>query len=233
MNKQLKTIESGETFNFGGYDWTKLDDDFYGGTLVMTNDIIFKKAFDEDNCNDWRESSLRSDLNDKNNEFFKTIFENESLPFGQDWDEYFLTILSDLTADDGMKNYETSSDYVALLTCDLYRKYRDIIPPADDYYWTMTPWTCDASYSRYVRLVNSTGTLYHSYASYGNSGVRPLCRLKSEISVSVKGDDLTAHLPDNSDYKRGYKDGFAAALEKMADFIGEQEYDLENCEDEE
>ena len=40
-----------------------------------------------------------------------------------------LPFVSDLTSDDGMKNYGTAEDYVFLLSCDLYRKYREQIPP--------------------------------------------------------------------------------------------------------
>jgi len=94
----------------------------------------------------------------------------------------FLLITSDLTADNGQTDYGTSEDYIALLSCDLYRKHREIIPPVGNWYWTLTPM---ASNSRSARLVFSSGTLSNGSAFIGVIGVRPLCRLKSEILVST------------------------------------------------
>ena len=49
------------------------------------------------------------------------------------------------------------------------------------YWWLRTPNSSDA---RYVRNVNSDGTLDYNVACDGNGGVRPLCNLKSSILVS-------------------------------------------------
>ena len=59
----------------------------------------------------------------------------------------------------------------------------------DAWCWNLTPWTCDASYSCNVRYVISSGAMNWSNAYIGYSGVRPLCYLKSEILVSVPGED--------------------------------------------
>ena len=59
----------------------------------------------------------------------------------------------------------------------------------DAWCWNLTPWTCDASNSYFVRYVNSSGALDWNFACNGNLGVRPLCYLKSEILVSVPGED--------------------------------------------
>ena len=217
MKKQVKTLESGENFDFGAHNWTKLDDDLDGGTLVIMTGILCKKAFDEDNCNDWRKSSLRKWLNRKDTDLGRVIGANERLLTGDDFNRYFLTIISDLTADDGMKDYGISKDCFALLTCDLYRKYRDIIPPVDDWYWTLTPWTCNAGNSDYVRYVNTGGALNYYHACNGYRGVRPLCRLKSEIFVSAEGAENENI--ESADYERGYNDGYAEAFEVLDDFI--------------
>ena len=186
---QLAMLEPGTQFEYGCYTWTKLDDDIDGGTLVISTEIVQHKTFDENNRNDWRFSSLRSWLNDckKSGDsvgFLKELIESDGVKLGD-----FLRITSDLTSDDGMKNYGQAEDTIALLTCDLYRKYRDTIPPVDDWYWTLTSWTCNTSDSSNVRHVSTTGTLHSSSAYGGNLGVRPLCRLKSDILVSVDSDD--------------------------------------------
>ena len=104
----------------------------------------------------------------------------------------FLDWESDLTADDGMTDYGTTTDKIALLSDSLYRKYRQYIPLVDDWCWTLTPWTCNPEYTAYVRNVNSSGELDYSIAYGGYWGARPLCYLESSIFVSVPYDDETA-----------------------------------------
>ena len=53
------------------------------------------------------------------------------------------------------------------------------------YWWLRTP---NSSNSRNVRNVDSDGGLYNSGAYYGHHGVRPLCNLSSDISVSDSTD---------------------------------------------
>lgn len=54
------------------------------------------------------------------------------------------------------------------------------------YYWLRTPYS---SYSCNVRCVYSGGSLYNSFARFGNIGVRPLCNLSSDILVSDSVDE--------------------------------------------
>lgn len=59
------------------------------------------------------------------------------------------------------------------------------------WYW----WLADAyaSYSYFVRSVNSSGALYWDYAYGGDWGVRPLCNIKSDILVSDNPDSDGAY----------------------------------------
>ena len=162
--KKISQIETGGRFLYGGVEWVKL---YAGdGTVAISAEPVFERAFDEDNKNDWRSSSLRRELNGA-----------------------FLDWESDLTADDGMTDYGTATDKIALLSDKLYRMFRGIIPRVDAWCWNLTPWTCDASYSCSVRIVISSGALHWNDACGGYYGVRPLCYLKSEILVSVPGED--------------------------------------------
>ena len=88
-----------------------------------------------------------------------------------------------------MTDYGTATDKIALLSDKLYRMFRGIIPRVDAWCWNLTPWTCDPEYSCNVRFVNSSGAMLWINAYNGNYGVRPLCYLKSEILVSVPGED--------------------------------------------
>ena len=172
--KKISQIETGGRFLYGGIEWVKL---YAGdGTVAISAEPVFERAFDENNKNDWRSSSLRRELNG--------AFLDALVAEGADR-AAFLDWESDLTADDGMTDYGTATDKIALLSDKLYRMFRGIIPRVDAWCWNLTPWTCDPEYSYSVRNVDSSGALDWSGAYRGNHGVRPLCYLKSEILVSV------------------------------------------------
>lgn len=176
--KKLAELKPGDRFMYGGVEWVKFED-IGAGTLCLAAEPVFRRAFDEENCNDWRKSSLRRELNG--------AFLDALVAEGADR-AAFLDWESDLTADDGMTDYGTAVDKIALRSDALCRKYREITPPVDEWCWNLTPWTCDASYSCYVRGVNSSGAMSWNNAYYGRRGVRPLCYPKSVILVSIPGE---------------------------------------------
>ena len=177
--KKLAELKLGAHFMYGGVEWVKFED-IGAGTLCLSAGVLFCRAFDEENCNDWRKSSLRRELNGA---FLDALVaEGANRAAFLDWE-------SDLTADDGMTDYGTAVDKIALRSDALCRKCREITPPVDAWCWNLTPWTCDHEYSYGVRYVNSSGALDYDIAYNGDCGVRPLCYLKSEISVSSLGED--------------------------------------------
>lgn len=174
-HKKLKDIPRGETFSCFGHEWIVLEHDKTGHTLVLTKDIIGNMPFDESNSNNWAKSTLRKYLN---GEFLKEMCGKSSA-----LDQGFRSFTIDLTADDGLKDYGESIDMVSLLTCDLYRKHRDILKPIDEWWWLTTPYSTLAADSYYVRVVYADGALYNGSAYYGDGGVRPICCLNSDIFV--------------------------------------------------
>lgn len=87
----------------------------------------------------------------------------------------------DLVADNGDRTYGTVHDFVFILTCDEYRKYRDSIPHYDRWIWTATPWSCgdkntDTDVAIHVRFVDTDGQLDVNYA-YFSYAVAPACIL--------------------------------------------------------
>lgn len=176
--KKLAELKPGDRFMYGGVEWVKFED-IGAGTLCLAAEPVFRRAFDEENCNDWRKSSLRRELNG--------AFLDALVAEGADR-AAFLDWESDLTADDGMTDYGTAVDKIALRSDALCRKYREITPPVDEWCWNLTPWTCDASTSYNVRSVNSSGAMGWSSAYNGGRGVRPLCYPKSVILVSIPGE---------------------------------------------
>lgn len=155
-------IKDGEHFMYHGIEFIRLGLE-QGGVLCMTAKPIAEEAFDPNDCNNWTKSRARKKLN---TEFLSLMDENDLLPFE-----------SDLTADNGDTAYGKCVDKIGILSCDLYRKYRKIVPLFDEWMWTCTPWHCGTPHSGYadsVRLVLSDGTVGHNNA-YGASGLAPAC----------------------------------------------------------
>ena len=177
-HRKLTEVKIGEYFSYGGIEWIKLDQNG-DRTVVISTEPVFERAFDEENCNDWRKSSLRRELNGP---FLDTLIAEGADPAA------FKEFESDLTADDGMTDYGTARDKIALITCDLYREHRALLPKIGCWWWTLTPWTCDPEYSCHVRYVRSSGAMDWDDAYYV-WGVRPLCHLKSSIFVSVPDEE--------------------------------------------
>ena len=162
--ENLTVLRIGEKFTFKGFEWICLDKD-EDGIFAMVTNFWQTLPFDVDNHNNWEKSSLRRVLNSE----FADIVGKENL----------IKVESDLIADNGDKAYGKTTDYVTILSCDQYRKYRDIVPKfEDDYMWTLTPWSCTSGNGRSVRSVYPTGDINYYYA-YNSSGVAPACKFSS------------------------------------------------------
>ena len=157
-------LNIGEHFIYNGIEFICLDI-IDGNYLAMTAKPWAEIPFDTNNHNDWRKSSLRRVLN---TDFLELLDK-----------KHLVMQTSDLIADNGDKAYGTSEDYVTILSCDQYRKYRDIVPLFEEWMWTLTPWSCNTSNSNYVRNVDTTGYVNHSNAN-GSSGGAPACLFSSQ-----------------------------------------------------
>lgn len=209
--KKLAELAQGARFLYGGVEWVKFED-IGAGTLCLAAEPVFLRAFDEEDCNDWRKSSLRRELNG--------AFLDALVAEGADR-AAFLDWESDLTADDGMTDYGTATDKIALRSDALCRKYRDITPHVDAWCWNLTPWTCDASNSYYVRYVHSSGALGWDGACNGNGGVRPLCYPKSAILVSIPGEgaDDVEQAARREEMKQEAAEAILSALEDYPPYL--------------
>lgn len=203
--KKLVELNAGAHFNYGGAEWVKLAT-WDGAVIALAAEIVFNRAFDEENCNDWRKSSLRRELNGP--------FLDALVREGADR-AAFLEFASDLTADDGMTDYGEATDQIALLSCDMYREFRGLFPLIDEWWWTLTPWTCNPEYSCSVRNVISAGALNWNNAYNGDRGVRPLCNLKSDILVSIPGEE---DKPADADEERA--EAIETARDDIFDMLG-------------
>lgn len=161
-------MKIGEKFTFKGFEWVVLDEHDFNGEKAVT--AIMTKAwatvpFDEDNRNDWRTSSIRKKL------------QEELLPILGE--ENLITRSVELVADNGDRRYGWCDDKIWLLSCDDYRKYREIILKncdfEDDWWWTLTPWWIDEDgYGYRVRTIFPSGGVY-GIRAVSSFGVAPAC----------------------------------------------------------
>lgn len=185
MKTKLENLGRGEVFTLSGIEWKVLsivDDEGKKRYFAEAVKSIGDYPFDKDNCNDWSKASLRTWLNTS----FLEVLE-EKHPGIKD---YIIPTFRDLTADDGLQDYGSCVDQVTMLTAQEYRETRDLHPAPEDWRWLITAdGTAKSSGTCYVRVVYSDGGLSSSDACDGNRGVLPALTLKSDLLVSVPGED--------------------------------------------
>lgn len=222
MKAKLKTLKRGQTFYGAGIQWlvlghTNSSQGLPIVTHIVSTGIVERRTFDEKNRNDLGVSTLLAYLNGEFLERLEDAFGEGAVA------EQFI----DLTSNDGLKDYGNVKAKVGLLTEEEYQQHRDILPPLGDegWWWLATPYSTErAGYPSLVRLVNSDGTLNDiGYADYGSLGVRPALYLKSDISVSLDGnDESTIEVSEEELYKAavqkfGERAQILVAIEEMSE----------------
>lgn len=176
MTKTNIKIAPSSVISYGGLDCIVLDVE-QDKILVLAKESIGNMPFDEGNSNNFPKGTLCKYLN---GEFIKKLKVN-----GADTSALIPTTI-DLTSDDGLKDYGETTQKIFLLTCDMYRKYRSVIPNLNDWWWLATAYSTESNgYAHVARYVNSGGSLNYSFACYGYTGVRPAFYLKSSILESL------------------------------------------------
>lgn len=144
--------------------------------VVITEDLYREDVKFDDDCTDYKKSSLRElcegeILNEFVAEFGEdNICENEAGLVTVDGQEVFGKLLTK----------------VRPLTFDEAREYNDLLVNKDlpDWYWTCTPWsTKERGWDYSVAVVSPSGFISRVNCIIG-CGVRPFCILKSNIFVS-------------------------------------------------
>lgn len=176
MTKTNIKIAPSSVINYGGLDCIVLDVE-QDKILVLAKESIGNMPFDEGNSNNFPKGTLCKYLN---GEFIKKLKAN-----GADTSALIPTTI-DLTSDDGLKDYGETTQKIFLLTCDMYRKYRSVIPNLDDWWWLATAYSTESNgYAGGARFVRSAGSLGNVSAYDGYYGVRPAFYLKSSILESL------------------------------------------------
>lgn len=171
IGEKFRGLKIGDTFELAELTWKILDRTDKG--IVCLAERI-KDSFNFGLNNDWKESSLRKYLN-------KDFYENLVDEIGED---HVVTFERDLISLDGQKEYGKCEDKVSIISLDEYRKYRELIPNAEYWWWTLTPDStkCNGDTS-WIRIVSPSGN-FNGY-DYGSSdGVRPFCIFSSSLFES-------------------------------------------------
>ena len=175
----ITTLRPGEHFMFKNFEWVCLDPNHPdGGVLAImakpwSKEVKFCPsgmfADEKGNWNNYRTSNVRGLLS---SDMISNVFKGK---------DSLLAHTVDLVADNGDRAYGTVHDFVFLLTCDEYRRYRDYIPHYVIPIWTATPWYCgdedsDTGEASVVRNVYTGGQLCHDFARHGGA-IAPACIL--------------------------------------------------------
>ena len=177
---EIQNIIPGTTIEVGGIKMEILDSAYPAvesdelGVLCLAKDILFEKAFDEENNNNWRESSLREYLNGEYKDSLPEELKEALLPFERD-----------LMANDGLKAYGKCTDDVSLISEREYQDYREHISDKSDWWWTLTAWSAKPGYSYYARSVYADGSLNSNNACSGHYGVSPAFLLLPSLKVRI------------------------------------------------
>lgn len=181
--KTIKDYIQGEHFVYGRKNCMVLEhmDD---GTLCMVLDEDFKSEFGK--TNNFAESKLRKKLNGE--------YLDEWVKCGAVKEDFVLMEV-DLTANDGLKDYDACECFLAPRTCDQHRKYRHLIPnPKKGWEWTVTAYsTKNNGCSSSAYQVTAVGSLNDYYYVIIANGVRPLFKLNPDAIIVP--DTITVTIP--------------------------------------
>lgn len=178
LRKKYQKPEIGKTIEAAGINWLVLDK-LEKGYFVISADFYGRDREFDDNCNDWKSSDLRNELNTDLRKKIESELGTDSLV------EFERNLLSL----DGQMEYGTCRDYVSIISVDEYRKYRKLLPNTGKWWWTLTPdsTACNDD-DIFVRVVSPSGSI--SLNIYDCSfGVRPVCIFSSSIFESCEEDD--------------------------------------------
>lgn len=173
LRKKYQKPEIGKTIEVAGINWLVLDK-LEKGYFAISEDFYGRDRGFDDNCNDWKSSDLRNELNTDLRKKIESELGTDSLV------EFERNLLSL----DGQTEYGTCRDFVSLISVDEYRKYRKLLPNTERWWWTLTPDSTPCNNDgKWLRVVSPSGGINCNV--YSNSyGFRPVCIFSSSIFES-------------------------------------------------
>lgn len=172
--KKLSEFGPGEVVKIGEHEMIVLEQSGDTTALIRKNVLSNKENFGE--SNNYNGSHVDGVCN-KFAEVIASIVGEKNL----------VEHTVDLTSDDGLKDYGKVRRRASLMTCDLYRRYVDILDQfkPDEWWWLATAFSTKRHDNDYWgKCVSPSGSVNGHHCDYGDYGVRPFCILKSDIFVS-------------------------------------------------
>lgn len=170
---KVKDAKIGSIIQVEGIKWIVLEHVAIKGTLCLMKNVLDTELFNERFDNNWNTSDLKKYLNSN---FYNSL--NRS---------HLVEIESDLTADDGMSDYEKSKSYVTMLSAEQYRKYRNLITNVGCSWWLITPSTCN---SHKLRCVNDSCYLSDVNSYDTRIYVRPVVMFDESVEDATSKYDM-------------------------------------------
>lgn len=175
---QLSTLNLGEIFKIGEYDFIVLEQCEERTAVISKGFMAENVKFDEDSRN-YKESNL------------KKVIENQIQPVIEKevGSKNLIEHEVDLTSVDMQDEFGGFKCKVRPITFDEARLYNNLLVDKNlnDWWWTCTPWsTEDRGWKYSIAVVAPFGGIDWR-DSFISRGVRPFCILKSNIFVS-KGE---------------------------------------------
>lgn len=171
QTKIRKSLKIGDVFQLTGLTWKILDITEQGYVCHAVKP--FGKAQFDSSSNNWQKSKLRKELDGLADKIAEEVGEDNIIPFERN-----------LISMDGQTEYGICTDRVSILEFDERRKYRNLLPNTNDWWWLITPWSTVCNNDDiWVAVVSPSGRINCNYC-YGNGGVRPFCILSSAIFES-------------------------------------------------
>lgn len=175
---QLSTLNPGEIFKIGEYDFIVLEQCEERTAVISKGFMAGNVKFDEDSKN-YKESNLKKVIEN----LIQPVIEKEV------GSKNLIEHEVDLTSVDMQDEFAGFKCKVRPITFDEARLYNNLLvnKNLNDWWWTCTPWsTEDRGWKYSIAVVAPSGDFDNGNCGSG-SGVRPFCILKSNIFVS-KGE---------------------------------------------
>ena len=175
---QLSTLNPGEIFKIGEYDFIVLEQCEERTAVISKGFMAENVKFDEDSRN-YKESNLKKVMEN----LIQPVIEKEV------GSKNLIEHEVDLTSVDMQDEFGGFKCKVRPITFDEARLYNNLLVDKNlnDWWWTCTPWsTEDRGWQYSIAVVAPSGDFSRRNCS-NSRGVRPFCILKSNIFVS-KGE---------------------------------------------
>lgn len=191
---KIEELGAGSRFTYNGMKAVVLDARPFM-SLCITLDPLFRCVFDRRGENDFAAADISAKLNG-------SLFTDPAA---------LIPIELDLTTDDGEEMYGHTSEKVGLISTDMYRRFRKLIPNASESWWTLTPTTKRGNGpAGCVKVITRGGAIRDEMADRPE-GVRPIFCLKKGTEVSFLKEEITEREPSFGEMIfRGLEDGLKA-----------------------